>query len=52
VKTLLEQRPAITDLAVPGMPIGSPGMEQGDMKQPYDVVAFDKQGVKVFSSYR
>jgi hypothetical protein len=52
VKTLLAQRPAITGLAVPGMPIGSPGMEQGDTKQPYDVVAFDKQGVSVFSSYR
>lgn len=52
VKALLEQRPAITGLAVPGMPIGSPGMEQGDMKQPYDVVAFDKQGARVFNSYR
>jgi len=52
VKALLEQRPAITGLSVPGMPIGSPGMEQGDTKQPYDVAAFDKQGVKVFSSYR
>lgn len=52
VKSLLEQRPAITGLSVPGMPIGSPGMEQGDMKQPYDVVAFDRQGVRVFNSYR
>lgn len=52
VKALLAQRPPITGLSVPGMPIGSPGMEQGDTKQPYDVVAFDKQGVKVFSSYR
>lgn len=52
VKALLEQRPQIIGLSVPGMPIGSPGMEQGDTKQPYDVVAFDKEGEKVFSSYR
>lgn len=52
VKTLLAQRPQITGLAVPGMPIGSPGMEQGASKQPYDVVAFDGQGIRVFNRYR
>ena len=29
-------------LTVPGMPLGSPGMEQGNMKQPYKVYAFTK----------
>lgn len=31
-------------LAVPGMPIGSPGMEQGAHKDRYEVLSFDKQG--------
>jgi hypothetical protein len=45
VQRLLKERPAIVGLAVPGMPIGSPGMEvPGQKPQAYDVVAFDKQG--------
>lgn len=43
VKRLLAERPAIAGLAVPGMPIGSPGME-GPNPQRYDVVAFDRAG--------
>ncbi len=31
-------------LAVPGMPLGSPGMEYGDRKDSYTVYAFDKDG--------
>lgn len=51
IKRLLESKPAIAGLAVPGMPMGSPGME-GPTKQKYDVVSFDKDGkTKVFSSY-
>lgn len=51
IKRLLETKPAIAGLAVPGMPMGSPGME-GPIKQKYDVVSFDKDGkTKVFSSY-
>lgn len=39
-------------LAVPGMPLGSPGMEQGNMKQPYDVLSFDAKGkTRVFESF-
>jgi hypothetical protein len=41
---LLRDRPPIAGLAVPGMPIGSPGMERGDRHDPYAVLAFDKQG--------
>ena len=53
VQRLLKERPAIAGLAVPGMPIGSPGMEVPSMKpQAYDVVAFDRQGqLKVFASH-
>jgi len=49
---LLEERPAVKGLAVPGMPRGSPGME-GPVSEPYDVLAFDEAGqAEVFDSYR
>jgi hypothetical protein len=53
VQRLLKERPAIAGLAVPGMPTGSPGMEvNGAKAQPYDVVAFDKQGkTRIFGSH-
>ena len=45
VRRLLKERPAVAGIAVPGMPLGSPGMEvPGGQKQPYAIVAFDKQG--------
>jgi len=52
VKKMLKERPAIAGLAVPGMPVGSPGMEYGTTVQPYNVVAFDKAGqMTVYASY-
>jgi len=44
IKRLLKERPAVRGLAVPGMPAGSPGMEQGAHKDRYDVLTFDAQG--------
>lgn len=44
IKRMLKEKPAIAGIAAPGMPIGSPGMEQGNVKQPYDVIAFKKDG--------
>jgi hypothetical protein len=41
---LLRERPTIAGIAVPGMPTGSPGMEVGDTKAPYEVIAFTKGG--------
>jgi hypothetical protein len=38
VKRLLVERPAARGLAVPGMPAGSPGMETGGKKDPFDVL--------------
>jgi len=46
IQRLLKERPRVTGISVPGMPIGSPGMEQGGMKEPYDTVAFTKGGAK------
>jgi len=44
VKKLLAEKPKTTGIAVPGMPVGSPGMEMGSEKAPYEVVTFDKTG--------
>ena len=44
VKRLLEQRPDAVGLTVPGMPIGSPGMEMGDRKDPYEVLLINNDG--------
>jgi hypothetical protein len=48
---LLEQKPGIRGIFVPGMPIGSPGMEGPDPEQ-YDVLAVDEAGaVSVFATH-
>lgn len=50
IDRLLAERPSVRGLAVPGMPIGSPGMEGPD-PEPYDVMSFDKSGkTSVFMS--
>ena len=52
IAKLLRERPAgVTGLSVPGMPLGSPGMEMGDRVQPYQVIAFGPAGRQVFASY-
>ena len=53
IERLVTERPEIAGLAVPGMPVGSPGMEvEGVDPQPYDVIAFDESGNReLFASY-
>lgn len=42
---LLKEQPKVSGIAVPGMPVGSPGMEvPGTPAQSYDVIAWDKTG--------
>lgn len=52
IKRLLASKPSAIGLAVPGMPVGSPGMEYGDRRDPYDVYLIDKSGREtVFAHY-
>lgn len=51
VLQLLAKRPAATGLAVPGMPMGSPGMEQDGQQDPYQVVLFSPTRRSVFAHY-
>lgn len=43
VEKLLNERPAVAGLVVPGMPVGSPGME-GPRRAPYEVLTLDREG--------
>jgi hypothetical protein len=44
VRLLLFEKPQARGIAVPGMPIGSPGMEQGDRRDPYVTLLFQPDG--------
>ena len=54
IKRILKEKVAVSGIAVPGMPIGSPGMEvPGTTPQSYQVIAFDARGgSRVFAAYR
>lgn len=49
IKRLLAEQPNVTGIAVPGMPIGTPGMESGDVREPFTVLSFDQQGTEAFN---
>ena len=55
VRALLQQKPKALGLAVPGMPVGSPGMDgpaYGNRRDPYDVLLVARDGsTRVFKSY-
>lgn len=44
VKRLLAAKPAVLGLAVPGMPLGSPGMDVAGRRDPYAVLLIDRLG--------
>jgi hypothetical protein len=44
IKKLLAAKPKAKGIAVPGMPMGSPGMEHGDHKQAYQTILFTADG--------
>lgn len=50
VQRLLDERPDVRGLAVPGMPAGSPGMPDPHPER-YDVIAFGRSGEQVFMSF-
>jgi hypothetical protein len=53
IQRLLKERPAAIGLAVPGMVVGSPGMEQGDRVDPYTVLLLHRDGgSSTYAKYR
>jgi hypothetical protein len=55
IRRLLRERPDAIGLTVPGMPVGSPGMDgpvYGDRRDPYDVLLIRRDGsTVVYASY-
>lgn len=51
IRRLLAEQPDALGLAVPGMPLGSPGMESGDRRDAYSVLLFDPDGSRVYGRY-
>ena len=52
IKRLVTEEPEALGLTVPGMPVGSPGMEQGAEFEPYDVLLIKKDGTtEIFASH-
>ena len=53
IMKLLKTKPKIVGISVPGMPSGTPGMEMGGKKDPYNVMSFDRENhYQVFNSYQ
>jgi len=50
LKRFLNEKPSAIGLAVPGMPVGSPGMEGGSA-EPYDVVMFGPAGRSTYMRF-
>ncbi|BEV47462.1 DUF411 domain-containing protein [Afipia carboxidovorans] len=50
IRRLLKERPVATGLAVPGMPVGSPGMEGGKSER-YAVVLFGPDGRRTYMEF-
>lgn len=46
IRRLLDERPDAAGIAVPGMPVGSPGMEQGERRQAYTTILFRRDGTR------
>jgi hypothetical protein len=52
IKTLLKTKPKVVGITVPQMPSGTPGMEMGGKKDPYNVMSFDTENhFQVFKSH-
>jgi hypothetical protein len=50
LRRFLAEKPNATGLAVPGMPVGSPGMEGGS-PEPYQVVLFAPDGRRIYAQF-
>ena len=51
IRKLFSEKPSIKGISVPGMPIGTPGME-GSHRESYEVIAFKENGTeKIFMRF-
>ncbi|CAM3556720.1 DUF411 domain-containing protein [Paracoccus nototheniae] len=52
IRRLIDERLQARGLAVPGMPVGSPGIELGGARDPFDVILWSGSDTRIFSSHR
>ena len=52
IRRLLEEKPDVNGVSVPGMPQGSPGMETPNAPDRYDVIIFSGEDARTYASYR
>jgi hypothetical protein len=45
IKRFLKQKLNLLGLSVPEMPMGTPGMDTGSEKDPFEVISFSKTGI-------
>ncbi|HAE26236.1 MULTISPECIES: DUF411 domain-containing protein [Hyphomonas] len=51
IRRLISERPVAAGLSVPGMPLGSPGMETQGPSDAYEVILFGDGPTRVYASY-
>lgn len=51
IRRLLSEKPKVIGLSVPGMTVGSPGMEMEGRSDPFNVIAFSQDQAEVFNAY-
>ena len=51
IKRLLLEKPKAQGLAVPGMPVGSPGMEVGNQRMPYETLLFSGEEATTYARH-
>jgi hypothetical protein len=49
IKRLIAEKSDVVGITVPGMPIGAPGMESGNVQEPFTVFSFDEKGMRKLS---
>ncbi len=51
INRLVTEHPDVAGITVPGMPVGTPGMEDGDRRDSFTVYSFGQQGVETWNHY-
>lgn len=51
IHRLIAEHPNVNGIAVPGMPVGTPGMEDGDRQDSFTVYSFGEEGVQTWNHY-
>ena len=52
IQRFLQQKPNVKGLTIPGMPLGTPGMKIGEIKESFDILKYKTRGkIEIFKHY-